>query len=334
MNRGAIAVAVAMGVLVATAAPPARAHELRPGLLSLTETAPGQFDVVWKLPRLARAPAAVLEPAFPAGTTTTGARRRIELPDAVVESWQIARPGGLAGESLRIPGLAATETDVLVRLQLADGRLVTHRLVPADPRFVVPARATAGAVGWTYLVLGIEHILIGIDHLLFVLGLLLLTGAGWKLVKTITAFTAAHSITLAAATLGLVSLPQAAVEAVIALSIVFVAREILSVRAGRPGLTASRPWLVAFTFGLLHGFGFAGALREVGLPAGDIPMALLAFNLGVEVGQLLFVAAVALVGRALARLAARLPAWTGALPAYTIGGLAGFWCIERVAAML
>ena len=186
----------------------------------------------------------------------------------------------------------------------------------------------------TYLRLGVEHILFGIDHLLFVLALVILVQGGRRLVATITAFTLAHSLTLAGATLGLVRIPQRPVEAVIALSIMFVATEVVHGREGRPGLTAERPWVVAFTFGLLHGFGFAGALREVGLPQQAIPVALLFFNVGVELGQLLFIAFVlavaALVRRIAQRVALPRPAWAWRVPANAIGTVAAYWTIGRV----
>jgi hydrogenase/urease accessory protein HupE len=183
----------------------------------------------------------------------------------------------------------------------------------------------------TYLHLGVEHILLGIDHLLFVLALLLLVEGRRRLVGTVTAFTVAHSITLAAATLGLVYIPQQPVEAIIALSILFVAAEIVHCHQGQPGLTERRPWVVAFVFGLLHGLGFAGALREIGLPEQSIPLALLFFNLGVEVGQLLFIAVAGAIGAILHRLVVAWPAWVWQLPAYGIGTIAAYWTLERLA---
>ena len=182
----------------------------------------------------------------------------------------------------------------------------------------------------SYLRLGIKHILLGIDHLLFVLALMILVAGRRRLVGTVTAFTAAHSLTLAAAALGLVRVPQKPVEAVIALSIVFVASEIIRGREGKPGLTARSPWVVAFIFGLLHGFGFAGALSEVGLPPQAIPLALLFFNVGVELGQLLFIGAVAIVVVAIRRLAVPSPTWAWRVPAYGIGAVAAMWTLERV----
>jgi hydrogenase/urease accessory protein HupE len=223
-------------------------------------------------------------------------------------------------------------TDALVRVQFADGTQWTERLTPAEPAAVVPLRESAFAVARVYLVLGVEHILLGIDHLLFVLALLLVTRGTCMLVKTVTAFTVAHSITLGLATLGLVRVPTAPVEAVIALSIVFVAAEIVRSRSGRPGITARMPWLVAFMFGLLHGFGFAGALGEVGLPEAEIPVALLTFNLGVEAGQVLFIALVLGSVAALRAIQVHVPAWGQRAVPYAIGSLATFWVIQRIAA--
>ena len=180
------------------------------------------------------------------------------------------------------------------------------------------------------VVLGVEHILLGIDHLLFVLALLLVVKGWRKLIGTITAFTIAHSITLVLATLDLVHIPGPPVEAVIALSIVFVAAEIIRSRQGKPGLTERWPWVVAFTFGLLHGFGFAGALSEVGLPQTSIPIALLMFNVGVEAGQLLFVSAMLVVYLASSRIPIKVPEWGWRLPPYAIGSIAAFWMVERI----
>jgi hydrogenase/urease accessory protein HupE len=222
-------------------------------------------------------------------------------------------------------------TDVLVRLVRTDSSVQVARLTPSAPAFVVEATPRSLDVARAYTVLGVEHILGGIDHLLFVLGLMLIVRSRWLLVKTITAFTVAHSVTLGAATLGWVHVPQPPVEAVIALSIVFLARELARQRHGRAGLVERYPWIVAFIFGLLHGFGFAGALREVGLPQTEIPLALFTFNIGVELGQLMFVGAVLMALAALRRILLRLPAWMYAAPAYGIGSMATFWWLQRMA---
>jgi len=234
---------------------------------------------------------------------------------------------------VRIEGLPGSINDVLARVERDDGGTQLARLLPERPSFVVDPPKHASGVVRTYLVLGIHHILTGFDHLLFVLALVLIVPAFRRLLWTITAFTLAHSLTLAAATLGLVHVSQAPVEAVIALSIVFVAAEIVHGLQGRAGLTARAPWVIAFSFGLLHGFGFAGALAEVGLPPRAIPLALFFFNVGVEIGQLLFVgvvlAALALLHRA--HWTRRRP-WAEGVPAYMIGSVAMFWVFERIAA--
>jgi hypothetical protein len=244
----------------------------------------------------------------------------------------------LAGAEIHVDGLSATLTDVLVRVQHLDGTAQTTRLTPGTPSFVVEAAPSRLQVARTYLHLGVEHILLGLDHLLFVLALLIVVRGWRRVVGTITAFTAAHTLTLAAATLGYVHVPVQPVEATIALSIVFVAAEIVHARRGRPGLTERRPWMVAFTFGLLHGLGFAGALSEIGLPPSAIPLALLCFNVGVEVGQLLFIvcvaaawaaAAVPFAGPKQTELAPRRAAALEMSAAYAIGTVATYWVIDR-----
>jgi hydrogenase/urease accessory protein HupE len=243
---------------------------------------------------------------------------------------RVKRAGGLTGTTLSIDGLERTFTDVLLRLERVGESTLTHRLTPENPDYLIVAAPGPGQVAWTYFVLGVEHILLGIDHLLFVFALLLVVRGWRKLVGTITAFTIAHSITLALAALGFVHVPGPPVESIIALSIVFVAAEIIRGRRGNPGLTARWPWIVAFTFGLLHGFGFAGALSEIGLPQSDIPLALLTFNLGVEAGQLLFVATMLAIYTILIRIRLKPPAWAWLIPPYAIGGIAAFWMIERI----
>jgi hypothetical protein len=254
--------------------------------------------------------------------------------NAFTERWTVECPGGLTGGTIHIAGLTATTTDVLVRLERLDGSAQITRLTPSAPSFVVEAAPSALEVARTYTVLGIEHILTGIDHLLFVLALLIITGGGWRLVKTVSAFTISHSLTLSAATLGFVHVPQAPVEAVIALSIVFVAAEIVRMHRGLEGITARAPWIVAFTFGLMHGLGFAGGLSEAGLPAGHIPTALSFFSVGVEAGHFLFIGVV-LSSIALARrIRIPFPRWTELVPPYAIGAIAMFWVIQRTLSFL
>lgn len=319
-------------LLCAAFAAPARAHEERPAYLELRERAPDTYDVLWKVPARGNDERLGIYVHLPADTVLLEEPRGLSAGGAWIERWSIQRTGGLAGQVISIDGLSATAgTDVLVRVERADGNTQVARLLPTRPSFVVEAASTTWSVASTYLVLGVEHIWSGIDHLLFVLALLILVKGWRRLVGTITAFTVAHCLTLAAATLGFVHVPGPPVEACIALSIVLVATELVHARRGRAGLTERAPWLVAFTFGLLHGLGFAGALAEVGLPGGEIPLALLFFNLGVEVGQLLFVAAVLSVRSALRRLEIAWPPWLEPLPAYAIGTLACFWFLQRAA---
>jgi hydrogenase/urease accessory protein HupE len=266
---------------------------------------------------------------LPAGCTNITEPRATMINNAFTERWTVKCAGGLAGGSIHIAGLASTMTDVLVRLERLDGTTQVTRLTPSAPSFVVEAAPRALEVARTYSILGVEHILTGIDHLLFILALLIITGGGWRLVKTVTAFTISHSITLSAATLGFVHVPQPPVEAVIALSIVFVAAEIVRMHRGLESITARAPWLVAFAFGLMHGLGFAGGLSEAGLPVGHIPTALLFFSLGVEAGHSLFIGVVLSSIAVASRLRIPFPRWTELIPPYAIGTIAMFWVIQR-----
>ena len=324
-----------VGVLFAGAV---SAHEVRPAYLELKETSPGQYSVLWRTPVLSgmRLPVAL---QLPDGVRNLKDPVVQELADSLIERrWIDAGAQGLADRRIEFPGLQMTITDTLVRYEFLDGRKGTAIVHPSKPWLELTASPSRWSVAGAYLMLGIEHILGGVDHLLFVLALLILVKGARRLIATVTAFTVAHSLTLAAATLGFVHVPQQPVEATIALSIVFVAAEIVHGRQGKPGLTARWPWVVAFTFGLLHGFGFASALNEVGLPQNAIPVALLFFNVGVEVGQLLFIAAVVLmvavfrkaIAARQASGGARFP-WTWRIPPYAIGGVAMFWVIQRIA---
>lgn len=309
------------------------AHEVRPAYLELTQTGAETYDVLWKVPARGEDQRLALYVEFPRGSVNITPPHRSLVNQAFTERWTLKREGGLASKVVRIAGLEATLTDVLVRVQHLDGSTQVTRLTPAAPSFVVAAAPRAMEVAGTYLRLGVEHILLGIDHLLFVLALLILVQGTRRLVATITAFTLAHSLTLAGATLGFVHVPGPPVEAAIALSIMFVAAEIIHGRHGA-GLTRRCPWIVAFTFGLLHGFGFAGALSEVGLPQTAIPIALLCFNVGVELGQLLFIGSVVCVIAAANWIARRvgiaLPGWGWRVPPYAIGAVAAFWLVQRV----
>jgi hypothetical protein len=310
-----------------------QAHEVRPAYLELRQESDEVYRVLWRVPARGEVRLA-LTVELPASCARQGEASSAIEGVVQSQSWRVRCAGGLAGGEIAIQGLAGTITDVVVRLVLADGGTIEHRLTPDAPSFMVPTEPSGWDVVETYTLLGVEHILFGFDHLLFVLALLLLVRGGWGILKTVTAFTLAHSITLAAATLGYLSLPPQPVEVVIALSIVFLASEICRVAQGERPLSASKPWIVAFAFGLLHGFGFAGALSATGLPRDAVPLALFTFNLGVELGQLAFIG-VALPVLALLRLLfaghERLALTLGA---YGIGGLAAAWMIERVAVTL
>jgi len=319
-----------------TAVGPARADEFKPGYLQLTQVDRETYDVLWKIPAIDESTTLKVQPRFPDGSETVTLVRSTFSRGVTVQRWRIRVPHGLDGQPIVFSQLSETRIDVLARLVRLDGTVQLERILPVHPRFVGRPSPGRLEVVRTYTILGIEHILAGFDHLLFVLALVLLVKGTRRLLVTITAFTAAHSLTLAGATLGWLQVPGPPVEASIALSIVFVASEIVHTRQGRFSVTQQYPWIVAFTFGLLHGFGFAGALAEVGLPPSSIPIALLFFNVGVEVGQLLFVAgvltAMAAGRRAAHRVRLRQPAWFWRLAPYAIGAVASFWVIERVAA--
>jgi hydrogenase/urease accessory protein HupE len=323
----------AFSLLLACQAFMACADVFRPAYLELRETGAGRYDVLWKVPAQGGDMRLAATVRFPKDTVALANPSSVFSGGSHSQRWQIRREGGLVGQTIHVDGIAGGATDVIVRVERQDGTSQTERLLPERPTFVVAAPAGTGEVAWSYLRLGVEHILGGIDHLLFVLALLLIVHGKLRIFATVTAFTLAHSMTLVAATLGVVHVPGPPVEAIIALSIVFVASEVVHGLQGRPGLTARAPWLVAFTFGLLHGFGFAGALAEVGLPQRAIPVALLMFNVGVELGQLAFVGVVLAAGMALTRLRVSWPRWAYYVPAYAIGSVAMVWTIERVVAL-
>lgn len=308
------------------------AHEMRPAYLELRQTGAETYDVLWKVPGRGENLRLGLYVELPEGSTNITTPRATMANNAFTERWTVKRPGGLTGGTIHIAGLSATMTDVLVRLERLDGTSQVTRLTAATPSFAVEAAPSVLEVAHTYSVLGVEHILTGIDHLLFVLALLIITHGGWRLVKTVTAFTISHSLTLTAATLGWVHIPPPPVEAVIALSIVFVAAEIIRQRRGIEGITARAPWVVAFSFGLMHGLGFAGGLSEAGLPSGHIPSALLFFSLGVEMGHFLFIGVVLAFIVLIGRTRIPIPRWAELIPPYAIGSVAMFWVIQRVAA--
>jgi hypothetical protein len=326
------------GVLVlfaalALLASPALAHEVRPAYLEIHQATEETYDVRWKVPARGADERLGVYVEFPADCTNVSEPRSFFANGAYTERWRVSRPGGLAGAEIYIAGLSATTTDVLVRVENLDGTSQITRLNPSSTRFVIEAAPGRTEVAMTYARLGAEHILIGIDHLLFVTMLIIVTKGGWKLVKTVTAFTLSHSVTLSLAALGIVHVPQRPVEAIIALSIVYVASEVVRARQGRAGLAFRAPWMVAFTFGLLHGLGFAGALSDVGLPQTHIPTALLFFGIGVETGHFLFIGVVLALVALLRRAARDLPKWAYGVPPYVIGSVASFWMIERLWAL-
>jgi hydrogenase/urease accessory protein HupE len=306
-----------------------QAHRLQPAYLEINEQTAGTFNILWKRPLAGNMPMNIY-PLLPAGCSNLTEPVLRPSQSGSIERW-LADCGesGLTDQTIVIDGLEATVTDTLLRIELADGTMHTTVLRPDSPSFLVPAKPSKLKIAGSYLTLGVEHILGGFDHLLFVLGLLLIVQSTLLLLETITAFTLAHSVTLAMAALGFVRVPQTPVEAVIALSILFLATELSRQIRGEMGLTSRAPWLVALCFGLLHGFGFAGALTEIGLPQTDIPLALFFFNVGVEAGQLLFVAGVLLVTWLMKKMKFRWTDWAEQIPAYAIGSLAAFWFIQR-----
>jgi hypothetical protein len=309
------------------------AHELQPGFLELREVAPGRYETLWKQPSVG-GERMQITPVFPAQCRQLGDARTERAGTAWLTTARVVCDQGLAGQTLGIEGLESFATDVLLRVQHADGSVETHVLKPIEPTVALRAKGDTQRGILAYLYLGIEHILLGIDHLLFVLGLLLIVRDRWMLVKTVTAFTVAHSLTLAVATFGVAQVAPAPLNAAIALSILFLGPEIVRTWRGETSFTIRHPWVVAFAFGLLHGFGFASGLAALGLPQGEIPLALLLFNVGVEIGQLAFVVVVILLERAFVILAIRWPVLLERLPGYLVGTLGAFWTIQRVVILL
>ena len=318
--------------LLAPAAPLA-AHQFAPALLELAEVSAGEARVSWKQPAV-RVQGSQLRPVLPVECEGIGDPEVVKEGTGIRARWQIRCPGGLAGKSVGVEGIADSQADVLLRVELRDGRALRQVLKAEVPSFTINVDGSRRGVLRDYAALGIEHILFGWDHLLFVLALVLLVGWGRSLFWTITAFTAGHSMTLALASLGVVHVPQAPIEAAIAASIFLLAVELTRVRAGDRTLTQLSPFMVSAGFGLLHGLGFAGALAEVGLPTAEIPLALFSFNAGIELGQLAFVALVLLATLALRRLRPSWPRALEALPAYSIGTMAAYWFCERAAGLM
>jgi hydrogenase/urease accessory protein HupE len=309
-------------------ASPAQADELRPGYIEFTQTSATNWTLVWKSP-MKGGFTPFTRPTLPSGCSENGPQSRVISGGSAVTTSTVMCKNNVSGSFIGLENFDTAKSDVLVRVAPLDRPVQALRLTPAEPRALIRAKPDRWQVARTYFVTGVDHIIFGYDHLLFVVSLVLLLSGFWTVFKAVTAFTVAHSITLIGTTLGLVGLPQRPVESVIALSILFLAVEIIKRKPGAPRLSERIPWVVAFGFGLLHGFGFAGALKEIGLPESDVPTALLTFNLGVEAGQIAIVAAT--IGF-LAVLKSRFagiqePAIRAAT--YAIGITASFWFIER-----
>ena len=311
----------------------ALAHESQPGLLELRQLGPDRYEVIWRAPIYYGKPHPA-ELQLPADWQTVGEPTLRQLPDSALHHRVVDLAGGsIDGSVIRFPGLQATITDVFVRISRLDGSEANQVVRPTQPFAELRGERPWYVSSGEYLMLGFNHILMGIDHLLFVLGLLIIVSGRHMLIKTITAFTVAHSITLGLATLGYASVPGPPLNAAIALSILFLGPEIARVWRGQTSFTIQHPWLVAFAFGLLHGFGFASGLSTVGLPQAEIPLALLMFNIGVEIGQLVFVLLMLSGFHALKVLAFHWPRWVDFVPGYTIGSLGAYWTIQRTLMM-
>jgi len=332
-----------LGAVLALSTLPGFTHALAPALLEVVEKAAtdgtARYALLWRT-SVSRAQGAVVEPQLPADCQPIAAPQlSSEENQSLVQRWEVSCAQSLAGRQLRVAGLEHSGINVILRYE-RQGSVTTRLLDAAEPAFIVPGATVTAPVAPAYFALGVEHLLFGFDHVLLVLGLVLLVRKIKPLVWTITAFTLGHSMTLALATLGIVNINQALTELGIAISILYLAAEILK-PAGRSSLLRRRPWLMATAFGLLHGLGFAGALAEVGLPQGEIPLALFAFNAGIEVGQLVLVMGIVALGwsfqqgriyfqRSENKPAAFLPL----LPAYLMGSFAAFWCFERLAVLV
>jgi hypothetical protein len=327
--RGKLALAIGLALALGEAA---LAHPLAPSLLELREGRGGVVAVRFRMPRIQSA-GAMLQPVLPASCRARG--EPVILTDAASATLRSAfdcEPGGLRGATVGVRGLRESGTDALLTAALADGELVRAVLRPGAESFVIPLRAAPAQVATDYLRMGADHLLGGADHLLFVLGLVLLLRDGRRLLGAVTGFTLGHSLTLSLATLGVVKVPSAPLEIGIAASLFWLATRLARETPGDAPL--SHPFLLAASLGLLHGLGFAGALAQAGLPSGEIPLALFAFNLGIEVGQLALVGALLALRAGLRPLAARTPGWLARAPAYAIGTTAAALVCERVAAGL
>ena len=329
MNRGAAYFWVLVLLLMAGVSGVSFGHESQPGSLEIRQLAPARYEVVWRAPIYYGKPHPA-ELALPEEWKTLGEPTIRQLADSAVHRRIVEVPGeSIDGSVIRFPGLEKTITDVFVRVSRLDGSESTSIVRPPGPSVELRGERPWYVSSIDYLALGFHHILMGIDHLLFVLGLLIIVGGRGMLIKTITSFTIAHSITLAIATLGYAQVPGPPLNAAIALSILFLGPEIVRVWRGQTSFTIRHPWVVAFAFGLLHGFGFATGLSTAGVPKAEIPLALLTFNVGVELGQIAFVVLALLCYRSLKVLKFSWPRWVEFGPGYAIGSLGAFWFIQR-----
>lgn len=326
MRWPAFFIALTLLVLIV---PTAEAHESRPAFLELRQTGDETFDVLWKVPARGNNRLG-LYVRFPANCETVGESLGRFTEGAWVEEWNIRHPEGLVGATIQIDGLQSSLTEAHVRIERLTGTTQIVRVMPAKPLLVVKAAPTRTQLALTYISIGIKHILGGVDHLLFVLGLLFLVRGRLMLVKTITSFTIAHSISLAVATLGFARAPADILNVLIAMSILFIGPELVYLVRGKDSLAIRHPWIMAFAFGLLHGFGFASGLTALGLPQAEIPLALLMFNVGVEIGQLGFVAILLGVWAALKELEFSWSPRFELAPGYLIGTLGAYWMIGRM----
>lgn len=306
-------------------------HEMRPAFLQIKQTALNEYDVLWKIPRIGNQVLSI-KPTFPDWFTIVPVSSPAESGTGALYSYKAKSTKDIHGMTFTIAGIEETVVDVLVQVDLLNGEQFSFMLQPAKKFGQIPNKSSALDTIKGYFYLGVKHIWMGIDHLLFVLALLIITaGSTRRILITVTSFTLAHSITLTLAALGYIGLPGPPVEATIALSIVFLAVEIIRGQQGKPTLTSRKPWLVAFSFGLLHGLGFASALNDAGLPQQHIPLALGFFNVGVEVGQIVFIGVVLFITKLIGEQR-HWPEWVRKIPAYSIGSIAAFWLIDRVIA--
>ncbi len=328
INQAKLGFAISVLMLALAWVGSVAAHEVRPGYIDIVETADDQYDIKWKQPvrdSQDRVAGLGLRPVFPVNCAAIGEHDVVRRPGALVERFRLRCAGGLIGQPLGVEGLQRTITDVFVHIKMRDNTAFGVRLTPQEPVIILGAEAQSV---WSYLAIGFEHLVLGFDHILFIIGLALVA-AGWRrLIWVVTAFTLAHSITLALSVFDLVRVPPAAIEAVIALSIIYVALEIGRTRSDM--LVTRYPQAIAFMFGLVHGFGFAGVLSEIGLPRGEVALALLLFNIGLEIGQLAVIALLACMGIAAVRLGLqRFRPLFYTVTSLAMGGIASFWVITR-----